>query len=158
MRLKYFMSFAFLNFWPIALAGTIFAPVFALFALITDRAKDRLLSLALFLAVFLVPLGMIWFCYWLCGKFSSWIKKGLIVYLFWLLMGFMFSYLIAAGIAGTSMAVAEGVVKGLDLFLQEITFAGTLLFFTQALVIPWIFICVTIMKKYKNNFFPDKNG
>jgi type III secretory pathway component EscS len=157
MRLKYFLAFAFLNFWPVALASVIFAPVFALFTLITDNAQDRWLAFAMCLAVVLVPLGMIWLCYWLCGKLFSWIKRGFVVYLFWLLMGFMFCYLIAASIAGTSMAVAEGVTKGLDLFLQEITFAGTLLFFTQTLVIPWVFICVTIMKKSKINFFPDKN-
>lgn len=155
MKLKHFLAFLFLNFWPIVFAAGIFAPLFGLVILLAGKMSDRLFALAMFLAVFLVPLGMIWLCYWLCVKISSWIKKGFVIYLFWLLLGFMVSYLIAASLAGTSMAVAEGVTKGLDLLFQEIAFAGALLFFTQILIIPWVLICVTLMKKYKLKFFPQ---
>ncbi|MDD4182856.1 MAG: hypothetical protein PHT53_03440 [Candidatus Omnitrophica bacterium] len=124
-------------------------------ALIADKIKDRVFSLAMFLAVFLIPLGLIYLCYYLCTKLSSWLKRCIIIYLFWLILGFMAAYLVSASLAGTSMAVAEGVTRRWDLFLQEIGFAGILLLFTQILIIPWVIISVIIMKRKKSVFFRD---
>jgi len=153
MKLKHFVVFLLLNFWPIVCAMGIFAPLFLLVVLIADKMKDRLFSLAMFLAVFLIPLGLIYLCYYLCAKLSSWPKKGIIIYLFWLILGLMSAYLVSVSLAGTSMAVAEGVTGGWNLFLQEIGFAGILLLFTQILIIPWVIISVIVMKRKKSVFF-----
>lgn len=153
MKLKNFIFFLLLNFWPIVCGMGIFAPLFLLVVLIADKTKDRLFFLAMFLAVFLIPLGLVYLCYYLCTKSASWLKKGFIIYLFWLILGFMSAYLVSASLAGTSMAVAEGLTKGWNLFLQEIGFAGIILLFTQILIIPWVIISVIVMKRKESVFF-----
>jgi len=153
MKIKRFVIFLLLNFWPILFGIGIFAPLFLLNVLIAEQAKQKLFCFLMFLAVFLIPLGLIYLCYCICAKVGSWLKKGIVIYLCWLTLGFMSAYLAAASIAGTSMAVVDGAAKGRNLFLQEINFAGMLLLFAQILIIPWVTISTIIMKKNKPNFF-----
>ncbi|MCK9573143.1 MAG: hypothetical protein M0R20_01915 [Candidatus Omnitrophica bacterium] len=153
MKFKHFIVFLLLNFWPILFGIGILATLFLLNVLIAQLPKDRLFCLLMFFAVFLIPFGLIYLCYCLCAKLTSWFKKGIVIYLFWLTLGFMGTYLAAASIAGASMAVADGVAKGRDLLFQEINFAGMLLLFAQILIIPWVIISIIIMKKNKYNFF-----
>jgi len=131
----------------------IFAPLFLLVLFIAEKMKDRLFSLGMLMAVLLIPLSLVYFCYYLCTKTGSWLKRGVIIYLFWLILGFMSAYLVSAAIAGSSMAVAEGSAKGWNLFVQEAGFAGILLLFTQILIIPWVIISVMVMKKKEPVFF-----
>ncbi|MDD4954587.1 MAG: hypothetical protein PHP17_00910 [Candidatus Omnitrophica bacterium] len=153
MKFKSFIVFLLLNFWPTICCFAVFSMFFLLALFLSVPIKDRLFNLIMFLVVFLIPAGLIYLCYYLCVKANSWAKKGVIVYSFWLILGFLNAYLVSAAIAGTSMAVAEGITGGWNLFLQEISFAGILLLFTQVLIIPWVVISVMIMKKKESFFF-----
>ena len=153
MKFKNFIFFLLLNFWPILFSIGFLAPLFLLNVLIADQMKQKLFCFLMFFAVFLIPFGLIYLCYYLCAKLASWFEKGIVIYLCWLILGFMNTYTIAAAVAGVSMAVVDGVTKGWNLFLQEIGFAGILLLFAQILIIPWIIISVVIMKRKKSVFF-----
>lgn len=135
----------------------VFSMLFLLAFFLSVQTKERLFNLIMFFAVSLIPVGLVYLCYYFCAKAASWAKKGVIIYSFWLVLGFVNAYLVSAAIAGTSMAVAEGITSGFNLFLQEISFAGILLLFTQVLIIPWVVISVMIMKKKESFFFGARN-
>lgn len=156
MKFKRFIVFLLLNFWPMLFSIGLLAPLFLLNVLIAEQIKQKLFCFLMFLAVFLIPLGLIYLCYYLCTKLASWFKKGMVIYLCWLILGFINTYIVAAAIAGVSMAAVDGVTKGWNLFLQEIGFAGILLLFAQIFIIPWVFISVIIMRKNEPHFFADK--
>lgn len=82
-------------------------------------------------------------------------RKGVAIYATWLLLALGGAYLISAGLAGASMAAADGAVGRGDLIRQEMVHSGWILLIAQALIVPWTCTSVLIMNRHEAVFFAN---
>jgi len=78
---------------------------------------------------------------------ASWIRLALAIYIGLLPTALAVAFLIAASIAGVSMAVVEGVTGGWALKAQELWFALTLLVPMHIIILPWVALASLIIRK-----------
>ena len=78
---------------------------------------------------------------------ASWIRLALAIYIGLLPTALAVAFLIAASIAGVSMAVVEGVTGGWALKAQELWFALTLLLPMHIIILPWAALASLIIRK-----------
>ncbi len=109
-------------------------------------------DLLLFFAIFFVTAMLTFACYRFCALARTRLRTGILVYLCWLLLGFIVAFLLSAAMAGVSMAVVEGVVGGWDLLVQELFFAAFQLALAQVIIIPWT-VAATMILDGKRQFF-----
>jgi hypothetical protein len=81
-------------------------------------SQERELVLMRF-AITLLPLGSVMVAYWRCTKVSSWRARGWIIFLYWQSLLLPISFLTASALTGMSMAVADGVLTGMENFGQS---------------------------------------
>jgi hypothetical protein len=80
---------------------------------------------------------------------SNWIRIALAIYIGLLPTALAVAFLIAASIAGVSMAVADGVTGGWSLKAQELWFALTLLVPMHVIILPWAALASLIIHRMK---------
>jgi hypothetical protein len=78
---------------------------------------------------------------------AGWIRLALVIYIGLLPTALAVAFLIAASIAGISMAVVEGVTGGWALKAQELLFALTLLVPMHIIILPWVALASLIIHK-----------
>ena len=78
---------------------------------------------------------------------AGWIRLALVIYIGLLPTALAVAFLIAASIAGVSMAVVEGVTGGWALKAQELLFALTLLVPMHIIILPWVALASLIIRK-----------
>jgi hypothetical protein len=130
-----------------------------LFTLIAEpKIGGSLVEWVLYAAlIFLLPITVIIFCYRLCAKTNSWMKRGWIIYAAWVILAFGMSYLVSSALCGMSQAAVEGVTSGWHLELQSISMAAVLLLFSQLFIVPWVLIVISLLKKIgEDKLFPSE--
>jgi hypothetical protein len=78
---------------------------------------------------------------------ANWIRLALAIYIGLLPTALAVAFLIAASIAGVSMAVVEGATGGWALKAQELLFALTLLAPMHIIILPWVALASLIIRK-----------
>ena len=102
--------------------------------------------LALALITILPPLGSFLSARTAQGAASR-IRLALAIYIGLLPTALAVAFLIAASIAGVSMAVVEGAAGGWTLKAQELWFALTLLVPMHIIILPWVALASLIIRK-----------
>lgn len=113
-----------------------------------------------FLSDVLLILGLVGFpailtyvCYRLCRDSKKWWFTAVSLYVCWLILGFVASFLVSATVAGVSMAVVEGAVGGWDLLAQELSFAVSLLLTAHLFIVPWVGVSTWVLRRQPEYFF-----
>ncbi len=153
-----YLAFAATGFGPIAVGYVLLLLLLIGLSSLVRGEVDPTAGLvvwALILVVLLVgvPLG----AYALCRRSHKWAARTAFVYLAWLVLSTPFAFVLAAAIAGASMAVVEGATTGAELLQQELLFAAQLMVPMHLLIIPWVVLAVLlVMRKQPGWFFPGE--
>ncbi len=78
---------------------------------------------------------------------TSWIRLALPIYAGLLPTALALAFLIAASIAGVSMAVVDGATGGWALKAQELLFALTLLVPMHLIILPWVVLSSLVIRR-----------
>jgi hypothetical protein len=113
--------------------------------LLSFPSQERELVLMRF-AITLLPLGFVIVAYWRCTKVSSWKARGWIIFLYWQFLLLPISFLTASAFTGMSMAVADGVLSGMDEFWAIFRMVPLCQSMMQAVVIPWTLISTFLLR------------
>ncbi len=138
-----------------------FAPVFVFFALFLFGVIVNMLiniSYGLGLAFFFLLLLSIFLllgfsCYRLCVINTSWVKRGIILYIFWIIISLVLGAVLLYAIGATSMAYVEGGVTRQSLNQQVLGQIFPTVFLGNIIIIPWLVISIIIMRKKEKVFF-----
>lgn len=98
------------------------------------------------LAIIILPLGTVITAYWRSVRVSSWKARGWIIFLYWQFLMLPISFLTASALSGMSMAVADGVLGGMDLFWSVVQAVPIGQLFLQILIIPWTLISTFLLR------------
>ncbi|NTV29487.1 MAG: hypothetical protein HGA80_05345 [Candidatus Omnitrophica bacterium] len=81
-----------------------------------------------------------------CLEVASWKQRGWIIFLAWIALALPLSYILAAGVGGSSMAVADGGVA--PSAYGRAALVATLRSFLMSLVliVPWTFAAVRLLR------------
>jgi hypothetical protein len=113
--------------------------------LLSFPGPERELVLMRF-AITLLPLGSAIVAYWRCTKVSSWRARGWIIFLYWQFLLLPISFLAASTLVGISMAVADGILSGMDEFWAILQMVPLCQGMMQALVITWTLISTFLLR------------
>jgi hypothetical protein len=146
--LSAFLIFAILAFGPFLLFSLITAlSLFVQSALLLPSApgKSILLWVAYGLLSLFIPLLVVFLVYRLYERNPAWFTRAVFLYLAMLILSAGLLYVFNAGIAGSSMAVVDGVASGPALQVRIIEETFLTLLPVQLCVLPWLGVALVVL-------------
>jgi hypothetical protein len=158
MDARKYLYFALLNFSPALLGYSavlwMISSSFLIVGLFTDTGlSEQLFTILMLLGLAVLPLGLTYLCYRLCMRTQSWKIRFALIWLSWQILSFVVFYVLSAAMAGVSMAVVDGGLKGWELETQVLAFAAFLLLSAQIIILPLTGLTTWHMKKKPTEFF-----
>ncbi len=100
----------------------------------------------------LLPLAIVTIAHRFCSCAVSWKVRGFILYLSWSAIALMAGFVLAAGLGGVSMAVAEGVAGSLSSrYFEYAAYAVYIAAWSQVVYVPWTLLSILILKRMNRN-------
>ena len=145
-RIGNLIIFIITAFFPLLIFSLWFNASFFLFFLTNFIRKPSLFQF-LSLILLILPFFFMVASYFVFKKISIFKEQSFTLYIFWLLSLFPSAYFFTSLIAGASMAVVDGGLKGWELQSQILAGAISFVLFAHIIIIPWILLSLAIIRR-----------
>jgi len=138
------LLFAVIGFGPLLLLGGVLLAgvLLNLWIMIAEAAVPFARDIVMFVlsavgipGVMMIAIGA---GFWAFRRTRKWLPGSMVLFAVWFLLAFGMSLLVASALAGTSMAVVDGVADSETVRRGSLEMAGVLLLFAQAGIVPWV--------------------
>lgn len=151
-----FLFFSLLTFWPAILFFIFWGwGMLLTFTIITMGHSGMegmtLLEQAQCVVFLSLPPLMMAACYQRCAGSLSWVKRMVVIYIYWLMLAFEMTYLLGEAFAGISWRDGAPSLERQIMIMLEETCHLMLVF--QVFIIPWVAICAFMIKSKPHVFF-----